>query len=97
MIQPLIMKLLLERIGTGSKVIVIGDPTQLYALDSKDADKESRSRNGLSDALHRFFVEDEHGVLIPRYGSCGAFFYHVDDMMRSDFVKTVIKAYSAPV
>lgn len=82
MLEPLIMKLLLERTGINSKVIVLGDPTQLYATD--------HSRNGLSHAYGRFFKEDG----TPRFEDVGTYSFSVDDIMRSDFVKTVIRAYS---
>jgi phosphate starvation-inducible PhoH-like protein len=43
------MMMLLTRIGTGSKMVVIGDPEQ---TDNKD-------RNGLGDLLNRLVVSDE--------------------------------------
>lgn len=82
MLEPLIMKLLLERVGINSKVIVLGDPTQLYAND--------HSRNGLSHSYERFFNKDG----TPRFEDVGTYSFGVDDIMRSDFVKTVIRAYS---
>ena len=82
MLEPLIMKLLLERTGINSKVIVLGDPTQLYAND--------HSRNGLSHSYSRFFNTDG----TPRFEDVGTYSFGVDDIMRSDFVKTVIRAYS---
>lgn len=82
MLEPLIMKLLLERIGTNSKVIVLGDPTQLYSSD--------HTRNGLTHSFSKFFTRDG----LPRFDDVGAFTFGVDDIMRSDFVKTVIRAYS---
>ena len=89
MIQPLILKLLLERTGKNSKVIVLGDPTQLYVAD--------KSRNGLSDALDRFFTKGEeegNAVLVPKWDEIGYYQYSIDDMMRSDIVKTIITAYA---
>lgn len=82
MLEPLIMKLLLERTGVNSKVIILGDPTQVYARD--------HSRNGLTHAYNRFFDENNE----PRFEDVGTFSFGVDDIMRSDFVKTVINAYS---
>jgi phosphate starvation-inducible PhoH-like protein len=82
MLEPLIMKLLLERTGINSKVIVLGDPTQVYAKD--------HSRNGLSHAYNRFFNEDG----TPKFEDVGTYSFGIKDIMRSDFVKTVISAYS---
>jgi phosphate starvation-inducible PhoH-like protein len=83
-LQPMILKLILERTGVNSRVCVVGDPMQLYT-DSK----ESRLRNGLSDAIYRFFNEDGS----PRFDSVGQYQFTAEDVMRSDIVKTVIKAY----
>lgn len=82
-LPPLILKLLLERTGVNSKVIVLGDNTQLYV--------DSRGRNGLLDALPRFLDENMMG----KYPNVVYHEFDVDDVMRSDLVKTVIRAYSA--
>lgn len=82
-LQPMIMKLLLERIGVGSTVAVIGDGTQLYA-------SEAAKRNGLTDAIKRFFTEDG----TAKYPDVSFHKFSVDDVQRSDIVKTVIRAYS---
>lgn len=83
-LQPMIMKLLLERIGKNSKVVVAGDPTQLYAKD--------KSRNGMTDALERFF-EKIGSARQPNFDDIGYFEYTPDDCMRSEIVKSVLKAY----
>lgn len=85
-LQPLILKLLLERIGINTKVIVLGDPTQLYVND--------RSRNALSDAINRFCRINHQDKIVPKYDSIGYFEFTVEDVVRSDIVKTVITAYS---
>ena len=85
-LQPLILKLLLERIGKNSVCVVAGDRKQLYTTD--------KNRNGLSDAINRFFRSDKDGLLIPRYENVEHMEFIVDDVQRSDIVKTVIKAYS---
>lgn len=82
MLQPLIMKLLLERIGQNSKVVVAGDGTQVYSQDT--------DRNGMKDALNRFF--DAPGY--PSYEDIGYYKFSVEDVQRSAIVKTVIKAYN---
>lgn len=81
-ISPLIMKLLLERIGTNSTCVVAGDSSQLYATDKR--------RSGLRDAIERFV--DEEGV--GRFPQIGYHKMEVEDVMRSEIVKTVIKAYN---
>lgn len=81
-LPPHTMKLILERIGKNTKVIVAGDPTQLYSHD--------RSRNGLTHALNVFF--DDTGN--ARYPNIGFFEFGIDDIVRSDIVKTVVTAYS---
>ena len=80
-LPPLIIKLLLERIGVNTKVVVCGDSTQLYS---------GGKRQGLRDAVSRFINEDG----TPKYSGVGYFCMTADDVMRSDIVKTVIKAYS---
>lgn len=84
-LQPLILKMILERTGLNSKVIVIGDPSQLYSQD--------KTRRGLSDAIRRFFKDGPDGKE-SLYDKVGYFKFGVDDVVRSDIVKTVIEAYS---
>jgi hypothetical protein len=57
---------------------------QLYT-DSK----ESKLRNGLSDAVSRFFDSDGN----PRYEDVGYYKFNIESVMRSEIVKTVIRAY----
>lgn len=83
-LEPMIMKLLLERIGKGSRCVVTGDPEQLYTAD--------RSRNGLTDAMSRFFTT-ENGKLVPKYSDVGHFKFEIEDVQRSEIVKTVLRAY----
>lgn len=83
--EPLILKLLLERIGVNTKVVVCGDPSQLYS---------GGKRNALSDGISRFTVETPDGGREPKYDQIGYFKMTAADVMRSDIVKTVIQAYS---
>lgn len=85
MLQPLILKLILERVGVGSKVVLLGDSSQLYS--------SSRDRNALRDVIPRFFYEDD-GEMIAKYPYCAYHKFEVDDVQRSEFVKNVIRAYS---
>ena len=81
-LSPMILKLLLERTGLNSKVVVLGDNSQIYT--------DIRGRAALSDAVQRFFtIEGE-----PKYPDVCLHKYTTDDVMRSNLVKSVIKAYS---
>jgi len=85
-VPPNILKLLLERIGVDSKCVVMGDSTQLYTgTDSK--------RNGLKDALGRFLDTDGE----PKYNDVAFHKFGIQDVMRSEIVKTVITAYTGLV
>ena len=90
MMEPLILKLLLERIGKNSICVVAGDSTQIYSHDT--------NRNALKDSLPRFFEMEEFDgklhVRQPKYKDIGYFKFTVDDVQRSDIVKTVIRAYT---
>lgn len=81
-LQPMIMKLLLERIGVNTRVVVAGDSSQLYATDASQ-------RNGLKDALGRFLDDDKQ----PKFDDIAFHRFTVSDVMRSEIVKTVITAY----
>lgn len=83
-LQPMMLKLILERTGMNSRVCVVGDPMQLYT----DV-KETKLRNGLTDFVNRFFDEDK----IPHYKDVGYYKFGIEDVQRSEIVKTVIKAY----
>lgn len=81
---PLIMKLILERVGVNSKVVVLGDPSQRYATE--------KGRNGLSDVIEKFFhVKD--GEMVSRFTDIGFHKFSISDVQRSDFCKTVLMAY----
>lgn len=84
-IQPMIMKLLLERIGVNSKVVVAGDPSQVYS--------GNKDRQGMKDAMNKFFLTKDN-VLVSKYPDIGYFKFSIEDCMRSDIVKTVLQAYS---
>lgn len=85
MMQPLILKLILERVGMGSKVVLLGDSSQLYS--------SSKDRNALRDVIPRFF-KDVNGDKIPKFPSVAYHKFDVEDVQRSEFVKTVLRAYS---
>ncbi len=85
MLSPLIMKLLLERIGKGSKVIVTGDNSQVYT---------QTARGGLKDALVRFFDISPSGHTIEHYQDIGYISFQDAQQQRDPIVDTIIKAYS---
>lgn len=85
--SPLIIKLLLERIGKNTTVVVAGANDQLYSTD--------RKRNGLKDAISRFFTESDGRMISKFKGEPIAYHsFSVDSVMRDDIVKTVLRAYS---
>lgn len=81
-LQPMIMKLLLERIGVNTRVVVAGDSSQLYAT-------EAAKRNGLKDALGRFFNDN----MTSKFEDVAFHRFGIQDVQRSEIVKTVITAY----
>lgn len=80
--EPLIMKLLLERIGHDTKTIVLGSSGQLYA-------ENSYGRGALRDALQRFFNEDGS----KKYPTIGKYKFPLEAIQRHDVVRDVIVAY----
>jgi len=84
-LSPQILKLLLERIGKNSTVVVAGDSNQLFDAKGK--------RNGLADAIERFF-KFEDGWVIPKYENIGYHEFSISEIMRSEICKTVVTAYS---
>lgn len=82
LLEPLILKLLLERIGFHTKTIVLGSSGQLYT-DSKSG------RNALRDAKFRFFNEDGSA----KYSTIGYYKFPLEACQRADVVMDVIKAY----
>ncbi|UOL48799.1 phosphate starvation-inducible protein [Pseudomonas phage Astolliot] len=82
-IQPMIMKLLLERAGKNTKIVVAGDPTQLYV--------EDKTRNGLTHARAKFIVDGE-----SKYPNVSSFDFPLEDSKtRSDLAYTVVHAYNS--
>lgn len=84
-LSPQILKLLLERIGENTTVVVAGDSNQLFDAKGK--------RNGLADALDRFF-KVEGDWIVAKYEDIGFHAFGVQDIMRHEIVKTVVTAYS---
>lgn len=81
-LQPMIMKLLLERIGVGTKVVACGSSGQLYG-------SEASKRNGLKDAIERFFDSN----MTAKYPDVAFHKFEIEEIQRSEIVKTVVRAY----
>lgn len=83
-IQPIILKLLLERIGINTTVVVTGCSSQLYIKD--------KDRNALADAIKRFFVSSESGKK-AKYKDMAFHEFDLEECHRADVVKDVIRGY----
>jgi phosphate starvation-inducible protein PhoH len=82
-IQPMIMKLLLERAGKNTKIVVAGDPTQLYVTDT--------TRNGLANAKSKFIASNGESF----YPMVDWFTFPLEDSKtRSELAFTVVHAYN---
>lgn len=81
MLSPLTLKLILERLGEGGKCIILGASGQIY--------EDSKKRNGLRDALKRFFNEDGS----KKYNKIGRYTFPLEAVKRDDVVRDVITAY----
>lgn len=82
LLEPLILKLLLERIGLGTQAIVLGSSGQMYA-------DNGNGRNALRDAVTRFFDADKN----KKYERIGYYKFPLEACMRDDVVIDVITAY----
>lgn len=84
-LPPLIIKLILERVGENSKVVILGDPSQRYSGET--------GRNGLTDVINKFFYK-EGEYIEPKFKGVAYHEFNIDDVQRSEFCKTVLRAYS---
>lgn len=82
LMEPLILKLLLERIGHGTRCIVLGSSGQLYT-------DNNHGRAGLKDALKRFFTPE----MEKKYDRIGYYKFPMEAIQRADVVRDVIMAY----
>lgn len=80
-----VLKLLLERIGKNCKFVVAGSNGQLYGNNGHD-------RNALLDAMQRFFIQRGNSFE-PKYDGFAYHTFTIDDVQRSEIVKSVIRAY----
>lgn len=84
-LSPMILKLLLERTGNNTKVVIAGCSSQIYATNTK--------RNALKDAIGRFFTQTEDGTIEAVYSDMAYHEFDIEECHRSDVVKDVIRAY----
>lgn len=83
-LQPIILKLLLERTGVNTTVVVAGCSSQIYISD--------KNRNALADAKNRFFKFDGEFVE-AKYADMAYHEFDIEECHRADVVKDVIRAY----
>jgi phosphate starvation-inducible protein PhoH len=83
--SPATIKLVSERAGVGSKVVIVGDPKQSYSI--------KRRPNGLRDLVLRT-TEEVHGYLVSRYpNTVGYVRLESNNNMRSDLSRFVTEIY----
>jgi len=83
--SPAMLKLMLERIGKNTKVVIAGSSDQLLGTGA--------NRDALKDARKRF-IDSEGNI---KYPDIAFFEFSVEDCQRSEFVKDVVRAYSGGV
>ena len=83
-ISPKTMKLLLERLGQGSKCILLGDKYQRYSAKNRD--------DGLTDLVNMVTRDDPNGrySTVPNIGYIDI---PASENMRSDISKTIAQLY----
>lgn len=81
LMPPLILKLLLERIGQGTKTIVLGSSGQLYT--------DAKGRNAMRDARKRFFNQDNS----KKYKDIGFYKFPIEAVKRDSVVMDIVRAY----
>ena len=83
-LQPIILKLLLERTGMNTTVVVAGCSSQLYVKE--------KNRNALADAIKRFFADTDEGKK-AKYKDMAFHEFDLEECHRADVVKDVIRGY----
>lgn len=83
--SPATIKLVTERAGVGTKVVIVGDPKQSYSV--------KRRPNGLRDLVERT-TRDDHGYLVSRYpNTVGYIRLESNNNMRSDLSRFITEIY----
>lgn len=78
-------KLLLERAGIDTRIVVLGDKNQRYSAKKRD--------DGFTDFVSRITVEDEDGELQSKEPTMGYIKLTAKDNMRSELSKRVVELY----
>lgn len=81
LMPPLILKLLLERIGNDTKTLVLGSSGQLYT--------DAKGRNAMRDARKRFFKENGG----KKYQDIGFYKFPIEAVKRDSVVMDIVRAY----
>lgn len=82
--SPETTKMMLERAGVGTKVVLLGDKAQCYSTKKRV--------DGLSDFINRTFKEVD-GEMISDYDIIGYVRLPAEANMRSELSKTIVKIY----
>ena len=82
--SPNTVKLISERAGQGSIVIVVGDSRQRYSVKKRD--------DGLNDLILKV-TSEEAGTRVSKYGNVGYIKMTSDNNMRSSLSKFITEIY----
>ena len=82
--SPNTVKLICERAGEGSIVVVVGDSKQRYSVKKRE--------DGLNDLIRRV-TESKEGTLISRFERVGYIKMNSDNNMRSELSKFITEIY----
>ena len=82
--SPNTIKLVTERAGQNTKVVILGDPKQSYSI--------KRRPDGLKDIVERC-TEDFEGYLVSKYNKVGYIRMSTDNNMRSDLSQFITELY----
>lgn len=84
-ISPNIMKLLLERVGVNSRVVVVGDKYQRYSCKKRG--------DGLTNLIEMVTEIDDHGIRDSKEPLIGYVEMKAAENMRSAFSKRIVELY----
>ncbi len=84
--SPDTIKLLIERAGRDSHVVVMGDSRQRYSVKRRD--------DGFSDLISKITEQDEEGNFISKYGIVGYVELTTEENQRSELSKLVTELYA---
>ena len=82
--SPNTVKLITERAGLGSIVVIVGDSRQRYSVKKRE--------DGLNDIIQKV-TKEEGGVRLSNYGNVGYIKMTSDNNMRSSLSKFITEIY----